>query len=102
MTYPINAEEEERSVDAQAEAAQRDYYEGLNIEAIGIARKMLREELGIETAFFDDAVRNAIIFVNVLAKGFAEVDNGSNQGEAAVDARRVLTLIKPTRDRDTV
>lgn len=77
------------------------HYEDLNGEAIMLARKMLKEELGIQTAFFDDSVRNAIILVNVLAKGFGEVDNGSNQGDAAIGARKAITLIKPSRESVT-
>ncbi len=106
MAYPNSAEEEQESVNAQAEYETQEgkaYYADLYGESISICRKMLKEELGIQTAFFDDAVRNAIIFVNVLAKGFKTLDVGGENMiiPEVLEAREALKLINPSRDRDT-
>ena len=42
------------------------YYSDLNAEAIMISRKMLKGELGIEHAFFDDCVGHAIAIAKEL------------------------------------
>ena len=43
------------------------YYSDLNAEAIMISRKMLKDELGIEHAFFDDCVGHVIAMVKEQA-----------------------------------
>ena len=68
----------------------------LNGECIMECRRMLAQELGIHTAFFDDSVRNAIILVNVLARGFKALDSlGGTVTQEVIDAREALTFIKP-------